>query len=76
MPLRHINHQRANVQIRILRKCCCGQRCCLKHWAIRRTAPHQVIPDPEAIDRRCGQERSGAQPGIPLETNGAESDAY
>jgi len=34
-----------------------------------------VIPDPEAINRRCGQERSGAQPLIPFQTNGAESDA-
>ena len=60
MPLRHIEHQRADMQIRILRECGGSEGCPLKHWALRRATPHQVIPDPEAIYRPGGQERSSA----------------
>jgi hypothetical protein len=75
MPLCNVEHQRADMQIRVQRECGGDQRGRLKHWAIWRATPHQVIPDPEAINRRCGQERSGAHPGISLETDGAEGDA-
>jgi hypothetical protein len=60
MSLCHIKHQRADMQIRILCECGGSEACSLKHWALGRTAPHQVIPDPEAIYRRGGQERSSS----------------
>ena len=75
MPLRHIEHQRADAQIRAQRQCGGGQRGRLKHGALWCATAHEVIPDPEAINGRCGQERSGAQPCIPFKANGAESNA-
>jgi hypothetical protein len=60
VPLRHIEDQRADMQIRMLRECGGSEACPLKHRALRRTAPHQVIPDPEAIYRPGGQERSSS----------------
>ena len=75
MPLRHVEHQRADAQIRVQHQCGGGEACRLKNRAIWGTTPHQVIPDPEPINRRCSQERSGAQPRISLETDGAERNA-
>jgi hypothetical protein len=75
MPLRHIEHKRADAQIRAECECSGGQRGRLEHGTLRRTAPHQVIPDPEAINRRCCKPRSGAQPSISFEADGAEGDA-
>jgi hypothetical protein len=75
MPLRNVEHQRADMQIRAQCQCGGGEACCLKHRSIWRTTPHQVIPDPEPINRCCRQERSGAQPGISPEADGAEGDA-
>ena len=75
MPLRDIEHQRADAQVRTERQCGGGQRGRLKHGTLWRATAHEVIPDPEAINRRCGEECSGAQPCIPFKADGAESNA-